>query len=92
MKSVGKPDAGNPHVRFDERGTGNGAIGQASSHRALPRLYNCDPGLPEQLAAIVAWCVSSESALMTGQILFVDGSFECLARGERSWRASLTFD
>src|SRR5271157_1374152 len=40
MKSVGKPDAGNPHVRFDERGTGNGAIGQASSHRALPRLYN----------------------------------------------------
>jgi hypothetical protein len=20
MKSVGKPDAGNPHVRFDERG------------------------------------------------------------------------
>ena len=39
MKSVGKPDAGNPHVRFDERGTGNGAIGHASSHRALPRLY-----------------------------------------------------
>jgi hypothetical protein len=35
MKSVGKPDAGNPHVRFDERG---GETGQC--HRALPRLYH----------------------------------------------------
>ena len=43
------------------------------------------PGSPEQLAAIVAWCVSAENALMTGQILFVDGGFECLTRGERSW-------
>jgi NAD(P)-dependent dehydrogenase (short-subunit alcohol dehydrogenase family) len=43
------------------------------------------PGKPEQLAAIAAWCVSAENALMTGQILFVDGGFECLARGERSW-------
>ena len=24
---VGKPDAGNPHVRFDERGTGNAVKG-----------------------------------------------------------------
>ncbi len=43
------------------------------------------PGAPEQLAAVVAWCVSAENALMTGQILFVDGGFECLARGERLW-------
>ena len=43
------------------------------------------PGSPEQLAAFVAWCVSPENALMTGQILFVDGGLECLARGERSW-------
>ena len=39
MKSVGKPDAANAHVRFDERGR-DGAIGPASSRRALPRLYN----------------------------------------------------
>jgi transposase len=25
-KSVGKPDAGNPHVRFDERGTETGLL------------------------------------------------------------------
>ena len=34
MKSVGKPDAGNPHVRFDERGRETGRC-----HRARPRLY-----------------------------------------------------
>jgi NAD(P)-dependent dehydrogenase (short-subunit alcohol dehydrogenase family) len=43
------------------------------------------PGRPEHVAAIVAWCVSPKNALMTGQILFVDGGFECLARAERSW-------
>jgi hypothetical protein len=35
MKQVGKPDAGNPHVRFDERGGET----EPSRHRALPRLY-----------------------------------------------------
>jgi hypothetical protein len=29
-------DAGNPHVRFDERG---GETGRGKRHRALPRLY-----------------------------------------------------
>ena len=33
---VRKPDAGNPHVRFDERGSGNGS---AKGYRATPRLY-----------------------------------------------------
>lgn len=34
MNRVGKPDAGNPHVRFDERGQ------QTGSHRACARLYS----------------------------------------------------
>ena len=34
VKPVGKPDAGNPHVRFDERGRETGQC-----HRARPRLY-----------------------------------------------------
>jgi Na+/melibiose symporter-like transporter len=42
-------------------------------------------GRPEQMAAILAWCVSPENGLMTGQILSVDGGYECLARGENSW-------
>jgi hypothetical protein len=36
MKPVGKPDAGNPHVRFDERG---GETGSPNENRASPRLY-----------------------------------------------------
>ena len=40
MKPVGKPDAGNPHVRFDERGLGNGTALRVST-RARPRLYRC---------------------------------------------------
>jgi NAD(P)-dependent dehydrogenase (short-subunit alcohol dehydrogenase family) len=43
------------------------------------------PARPEQMAAILAWCVSPENSLMTGQILFADAGFECLSRGERSW-------
>src|SRR5260370_39959256 len=37
-KPVGKPDAGNPHVRFDERGLRNGRAIRVST-RARPRLY-----------------------------------------------------
>jgi len=43
------------------------------------------PARPEQMAAILAWYVSPENSLMTGQILFADAGFECLSRGERSW-------
>lgn len=43
------------------------------------------PGRPEQMAAVLAWCVSPENSLMTGQILFVDGGAECLLRGEHAW-------
>jgi len=41
------------------------------------------PGRPEEAAAMLAWCVSPENSMMTGQILFVDGGAECLLR-ERS--------
>jgi NAD(P)-dependent dehydrogenase (short-subunit alcohol dehydrogenase family) len=43
------------------------------------------PGRPEQMAAILAWCVSPGNSLMTGQVLFVDGGVECTQRGERTW-------
>ena len=38
MKPVGKPDAGNRHVRFDERGWETGRRSCVST-RAHPRLY-----------------------------------------------------
>jgi NAD(P)-dependent dehydrogenase (short-subunit alcohol dehydrogenase family) len=37
------------------------------------------PARPAQVAALVAWCVSPENALMTGQVLFADGGLECAA-------------
>src|SRR5260370_40719198 len=37
LKSVGKPDAGNRHVRFDERGGETG-----HRYRASPRLYSSE--------------------------------------------------
>jgi len=45
-------------------------------------LKGAHPGRPEQMAAALAWCVSADNALMTGQVLFVDGGVECRARGE----------
>jgi NAD(P)-dependent dehydrogenase (short-subunit alcohol dehydrogenase family) len=42
------------------------------------------PGRPEQAAAALAWCVSPENSMMTGQVLFVDGGAERLAHGGQS--------
>jgi hypothetical protein len=39
MKPVGKLDAGNPHVQFDERGWETGRNANRLSYRAHPRLY-----------------------------------------------------
>jgi NAD(P)-dependent dehydrogenase (short-subunit alcohol dehydrogenase family) len=57
---------------------------RATAGRMVP-MRGAFPGRPEQMAAILAWCVSPENSLMTGQILFVDGGLECSLRGERSW-------
>jgi NAD(P)-dependent dehydrogenase (short-subunit alcohol dehydrogenase family) len=57
---------------------------RATAGRMVP-MRGAYPGRPEQMAAILAWCVSPENSLMTGQILFVDGGAECLTRGENSW-------
>lgn len=56
----------------------------AAMERMVP-MRGAYPGRPEQVAAILAWCVSPENSLMTGQVLFVDGGVECSQRGERSW-------
>jgi NAD(P)-dependent dehydrogenase (short-subunit alcohol dehydrogenase family) len=57
---------------------------RAAAGRMVP-MIGAFPGRAEQIAAILAWCVSPENSLMTGQILFVDGGAECSLRGEHSW-------
>ena len=43
MKPVGKPDAGYPHVRFDERGGETGCLGDTAPllDSTGPRLFLC---------------------------------------------------
>jgi NAD(P)-dependent dehydrogenase (short-subunit alcohol dehydrogenase family) len=53
--------------------------------RQMVPMRGAYPARPEEMAAILAWCVSMENSLMTGQILFVDGGAESLLRGESSW-------
>lgn len=53
--------------------------------RNMTPLPGACPGRPEAMAALVAWCVSPENALLTGQVLFADGGLECAARGELRW-------
>ncbi len=45
---VGEPDAGKPHVRFDERGAETERWHNAPSNRASPRLYPCKLPLPKK--------------------------------------------
>ncbi|MGA0603401.1 hypothetical protein ACO2Q3_22020 [Caulobacter sp. KR2-114] len=40
-------------------------------------------GRAEDLAALVAWRLSAQNRLMTGQVLFADAGIKCAARGER---------
>jgi NAD(P)-dependent dehydrogenase (short-subunit alcohol dehydrogenase family) len=53
--------------------------------RAMTPLPGACPGKPEAMAALIAWCVSPENALLSGQVLFADGGLECRARGETRW-------
>ncbi|HXW83606.1 MAG TPA: SDR family oxidoreductase [Candidatus Binataceae bacterium] len=58
---------------------------RSTAMKQMVPLRNAYPGRPEQMAAMLAWCVSPENSLMTGQVLFVDGGVECSQRGARAW-------
>jgi NAD(P)-dependent dehydrogenase (short-subunit alcohol dehydrogenase family) len=49
---------------------------------AMAPLRGAFPGQADEAAAVLAWLVSPENSQMTGQILFADAGFECLARKE----------
>jgi NAD(P)-dependent dehydrogenase (short-subunit alcohol dehydrogenase family) len=42
-------------------------------------------GAPEHVASLIAWLASAENGFVTGQVVFVDGGYEALARGGRAW-------
>jgi NAD(P)-dependent dehydrogenase (short-subunit alcohol dehydrogenase family) len=56
---------------------------RAAMARLAP-LCGAYPGRPKEAAAALSWCVSAKNSQMTGQILYIDGGIECLARVEGS--------
>jgi hypothetical protein len=74
MKTVGKPDAGNRHVRFDERGWETGRRSNVST-RAHPRLYLSPPAVAGALVAALLPCGAAWQAAADWQsALFVAAS------------------
>ena len=72
MKPVGEPDAGDRHVRFDERGWETERWPKAPSYRAHPRLYHlygpaarCKPKVMIWRRLVLRFCIRP-----------IDGAFE----------------
>ena len=40
---------------------------------------------PERLAPLIAWLVSPENTLVTGQVVFADGGADAVLRGDSTW-------
>ncbi|KOV60434.1 SDR family oxidoreductase [Streptomyces sp. MMG1121] len=40
---------------------------------------------PEQIAPLVAWLISAENTLVTGQVVFADGGADAVLRGDGTW-------
>jgi NAD(P)-dependent dehydrogenase (short-subunit alcohol dehydrogenase family) len=57
--------------------------GLRASMGVLTPLHGSFPGRPQEAAALLAWCISSENSQMTGQILFADGGYEAQLQKER---------
>jgi NAD(P)-dependent dehydrogenase (short-subunit alcohol dehydrogenase family) len=60
------------------------AEGRALADKFVPMPLRC-PGQPEDVAALLAWLVSPENRLMTGQVLFIDGGADAVMRGDEIW-------
>ena len=58
--------------------------GRRQAAEAMPTPYN-GVAEAEHIAAVHAFLVSEENSRMTGQILFVDGGFDALSRGDDIW-------
>lgn len=98
VKPVGKPDAGNRHVRFDERGWETGRWPKAPSYRAHPRLYQFGP--PElthtygrratgrRLGQIGSLAITAHSPQQSARLLPFPPAWLALAVRRTLWRSS----
>lgn len=60
--------------------------GRKMADDAMPAPYNGVAGA-EHIAAVHVFLVSAANARMTGQVLFVDGGFDALRRGDDIWQS-----
>ena len=58
--------------------------GRRQAATAMPAPFN-GPADAEDIAAVHAFLVSAANSRMTGQIIFVDGGFDALSRGDDIW-------
>lgn len=57
---------------------------RAGIHQRVPMPLH-GPGRPEHVASLLAWLVSPENVLVTGQVVFVDGGADAVMRGTSTW-------
>jgi len=65
--------------------------GRQLAHGAMPAPYN-GTLRPEDIADVLVFLVSGLNRSMTGQIIYVDGGFDSLHRGEDLWHAPKSMD
>lgn len=65
--------------------------GRAMAHGAMPAPYN-GAQRPEDIADVLVFLVSGLNRSMTGQIIYVDGGFDSIGRGEDIWHAPKSMD
>ena len=65
--------------------------GRTMALGAMPAPYN-GPQRPEDIADVLVFLVSGLNRSMTGQIVYVDGGFDALGRGDDLWHAPKSMD
>ena len=52
---------------------------------SFPEMPFHGPGDPEHAASLIDWLSGPENMLVTGQVIFIDGGFDCVKRGDDVW-------
>lgn len=65
--------------------------GRELAFGTMPAPYN-GAQRPQDIADVLVWLVNGGNRSMTGQIIYVDGGFDSIGRGEDIWNAPRSMD